>query len=81
MKSVRKKPTLVCFLALIGLASHTEPTFAQANPGNPLPLRSETIACPMSLPEGDIDSETMVCGQIEVPENWNDPGARMLLIT
>ncbi len=81
MKSVRKKPTLVCFLALIGLASQTEPTLAQASPGNPLPFGSETIACPMSLPEGDIDSETMFCGQIEVPENWNDPGARMLLIT
>ena len=81
MKSVWKTPTLVCLLALMGLASQTEPIFAQVSPGNPLPLGTETIPCPMSLPEGDIDGVTMVCGQIEVPENWDDPGDRTLLIT
>jgi len=55
--------------------------FAQDGPGNPEPLNAQTISCPMSLPEGDIDGETMVCGQIEVPENWDDPSGRTVLIT
>ncbi|MBF9058450.1 alpha/beta fold hydrolase [Rhodobacterales bacterium HKCCSP123] len=68
-------------LAFTGLSLGSVPAFGQVGLGNPLPLSAETIPCPMSLPAGDIDGETMVCGQIEVPENWDDPGDRTLLIT
>ena len=63
------------------LSVQTTTTAAQEGPGNPLPLSAETIPCPMNLPEGDIDGETIICGQIEVPENWDNPGERTLVIT
>ncbi|OSQ42685.1 hypothetical protein MGEO_20335 [Marivita geojedonensis] len=81
MKSVRSGLLQIGVLPLMGLAFGAEPTFAQANVGNPLPLSTQTISCPMSLPAADIDGETMICGQIEVPENWDNPSDRTLLIT
>ena len=58
-----------------------ETAFAQDGPGNPRPLSTEAIPCPMTLPAGDVDGETMVCGRIQVPENWDDPSDRTLVIT
>ncbi len=40
-----------------------------------------TIPCPMNLPEGEVDGETVFCGQVIVPENWEQPGENMLNIT
>jgi pimeloyl-ACP methyl ester carboxylesterase len=40
-----------------------------------------TISCPMNLPEGEVDGETVICGQVNVPENWDAPGERELNIT
>jgi len=40
-----------------------------------------TIPCPMNLPEGEIDGETAICGQVIVPENWEQPGENLLNIT
>ena len=33
----------------------------------------EPIPCPMPLPSDEIEGETIVCGQITVPEDWDDP--------
>lgn len=30
------------------------------------------IPCPMNLPEGEVDGETVLCGQVIVPENWEE---------
>ena len=68
-------------MSLMVLVLGTVTTSAQEGPGNPLPLSAKTIPCPMTLPEGDIDGETMVCGQIEVPENWDNPGEKTLVMT
>ena len=81
MKIVSAGLILMESIALMALIAGTGATFAQEGPDNPQPLSAETIPCPMTLPEGDIDGETMVCGQIEVPENWDNPGQRTLLIT
>lgn len=40
-----------------------------------------TIPCPMNLPEGEVDGETALCGQVIVPENWEEPGENTLGIT
>lgn len=81
MELTRFARKMLAVVAFSGLSLGSAPAFAQVGLGNPLPLSAETIPCPMSLPGGDIDGETMVCGQIEVPENWGDPGDRTLLIT
>ena len=81
MKSLQITLRLIGHLTSLGLAFGAVPAFAQDVSGNPIPSRAETIACPMTLPEGDIDGETMICGQVEVPENWDDPGNRTLLVT
>ena len=47
----------------------------------PQPVSGETIPCPMPLPPTEIEGETIVCGQIEVPENWDDPNSRLITIT
>jgi len=39
------------------------------------------IPCPMNLPEGEVDGETALCGQVIVPENWDEPGENTLSIT
>ena len=44
-------------------------------------ISDEVIPCPMNLPKGEVDGETIVCGQITVPENWDDPGERTIDIT
>ena len=44
-------------------------------------ISSEIIPYPMHLPAGEVDGETIVCGQITVPENWDNPGERTIDIT
>ena len=78
MKLVRIGLLLMGSMALL---PWTVTVSAQDGPGNPKPLSAQTIPCPMSLPEGDVDGETMVCGQIEVPENWDNPSGKTILIT
>ena len=71
----------LALMGLMALAFGTVRTFSQEGDSLPEPLSAETIPCPMNLPEGDVDGETMICGQIEVPENWDNPGERTLVIT
>jgi len=40
-----------------------------------------TIPCPMALPAGDSDGQTVTCGQISVPENWEKPAGKKITIT
>lgn len=63
---------LIIFSVMVG--------FAQDERG-PQAISANSISCPMTLPEGDVDGETMVCGQIEVPENWDNPSGRTIVIT
>ena len=71
----------LALMSLVALISMTVTTSAQVEATVPQPLGIETIPCPMTLPEGDVDGETIVCGQIKVPENWDNPSGRTLLIT
>jgi hypothetical protein len=40
-----------------------------------------SIPCPFAMPAGEVDGETISCGQIEVPENWDNPDDTTLTIT
>jgi pimeloyl-ACP methyl ester carboxylesterase/LysM repeat protein len=50
------------------------PTAEPAPPPAPGDIRY--IPCPMNLPEGEVDGETVLCGQVIVPENWDEAGGQ-----
>lgn len=47
----------------------------------PQAIKQETIKCPMTLPEGEIDGKTIVCGHIIVPANWEVEDGDVMTIT
>jgi pimeloyl-ACP methyl ester carboxylesterase len=42
---------------------------------------SSVVPCAYDLPEGEVEGETIVCGQIEVPLEWDSPDGSMLTIS
>ncbi len=44
-------------------------------------ISAKTIPCPMPLPSNEVDGETIICGEIVVPENWNKPNGETVTIT
>jgi len=40
-----------------------------------------TIPCPMALPAGEVEGQTVTCGQISVPEDWDNVDAKQITIT
>lgn len=54
------------------------PALAQSRPQA---ISGGVIDCPMPLAPGDIEGETVICGQIQVPENWNDPTSPRITLT
>ncbi|MEO0406249.1 MAG: alpha/beta fold hydrolase [Cyanobacteria bacterium P01_A01_bin.135] len=68
-------------LALTGLAPFFgTAALAQTSP-IPQAISGQVIDCPMPLAPGDVDGETVICGQIQVPENWDDPNSPTLTLT
>ena len=64
------------------------PTKAAAAPASPAtasadlkPISAKTIPCPMPLPSDEVDGETIICGEIVVPENWEKPTGQTVTIT
>ncbi len=37
--------------------------------------------CPFGLPEDEVVNQTVVCGEMSVPENWQDPGSQEVTIS
>jgi pimeloyl-ACP methyl ester carboxylesterase len=75
---MKKLLVTTLFAALLALTAHTldvAPAAAQTA------LSSSEIPCPMPLGPGAVDGETIVCGQIEVPENWENPTGRTIALT
>jgi len=68
------------FLLTVALATSARIASAQEN-FVPRAISGETIPCPMPLPATEVEGETIVCGQIEVPENWDDPSSPPITIT
>jgi pimeloyl-ACP methyl ester carboxylesterase len=79
MKYVTRSLIVLGLLAAFSLMSLS--TAAAQDAVVPQPVSGETIPCPMPLPPTEIEGETIVCGQIEVPENWDDPNSRLITIT
>ncbi|MFN2135256.1 MAG: hypothetical protein ACK2UK_04835, partial [Candidatus Promineifilaceae bacterium] len=68
-----QKKVLVIIALLMLLAI---PAAVMAQDGAvPQVISGETIPCPMPLAPGDVDGETVICGQIQVPEDWDDPSS------
>ncbi|MEZ4660094.1 MAG: hypothetical protein R2911_21260 [Caldilineaceae bacterium] len=68
MKNVLSRTLAV--LALLLVFSHA----AIAQTGEPEALSADVdIPCPSGNLLGEADGETIICGQIEVPENWDEP--------
>lgn len=42
---------------------------------------NKIVPCPMGTPLGEIEGETIICGQIQVPENWAQPDGSRLTIS
>ncbi|MFN8464466.1 MAG: alpha/beta fold hydrolase, partial [Caldilineaceae bacterium] len=40
-----------------------------------------TIPCPMALPAGEVEGQTVTCGQISVPEDWANAAGKQITIT
>jgi pimeloyl-ACP methyl ester carboxylesterase len=79
MKHVTRSLIVLGLLAVFSLTA-VRPAAAQAT-AVPQPVSGEMIPCPMPLPPTEIEGETIVCGQIEVPENWDDPNSRLITLT
>lgn len=58
--------TVIPLLFVVSTAKAQEPELPQA-------IAGDTIPCPIGLPAGEVEGETVVCGQIEVPQNWDEP--------
>jgi pimeloyl-ACP methyl ester carboxylesterase len=40
-----------------------------------------TIPCPMALPASEVEGKTVTCGQISVPEDWDNTAGKQITIT
>jgi pimeloyl-ACP methyl ester carboxylesterase len=43
-------------------------------------LHNEETDCPFPVPDDEVINETIVCGEMTVPENWSDPGSQTVTI-
>lgn len=43
-------------------------------------LDNEETDCPFPVPDDEVINETIVCGEMTVPENWSDPGSQTVTI-
>jgi pimeloyl-ACP methyl ester carboxylesterase len=53
---------------------------ASAQDGSLVPAAT-TIPCPMALPASEVEGKTVTCGQISVPEDWDNPAGKQITIT
>jgi pimeloyl-ACP methyl ester carboxylesterase len=53
---------------------------SEAN-GRPQAISSTTVPCPVDLPEDDVEGETVYCGELAVPQNWDDPDGQQITLS
>lgn len=74
-----KKIALIFVMPLLLMAV---PAATMAQDGAvPQAISGETIPCPMPLAPGDVDGVNIICGQIEVPEDWDNPDGDTITLT
>lgn len=74
------KKLFASFIILFVLMTFPNVALAQ-DEAVPQAVSGEVIPCPMPLAPGDVDGENVICGQIQVPENWEVPDGRQITIT
>lgn len=63
----------VCLLVITTTAAHAQES--------PTAVNEKIVPCPMGTPLGEIEGETILCGQILVPEDWSKPEGRLITIS
>ncbi|MGF1491594.1 MAG: alpha/beta hydrolase [Microcoleaceae cyanobacterium] len=79
MKLIRQSLsiTLIAFAAC--LSSQARAAAQSTNSETIYPTTE--IPCPVPLPPGEVDGESITCGYLTVPENYDDPDGRQIEIT
>ena len=75
--------TLITILLSILLAACATPSpwpESMTN-GRPQAISSATVHCPVDLPIYDIEDKTAYCGEMIVPQNWDDPDGKQVTIS
>jgi len=62
-----------CLLLVSTVSAHAQE--------RPAAVGNKVVPCPMGTPLGEIEGETILCGQIQVPEDWSKPDGRLLTIS
>ncbi len=75
-----RKFVLSWLLLGVTLMLSTGAVWAQAEV-MPQAIAGKTVPCPMPLPPSEIEGETIVCGEITVPEDWDNPASKPITIT
>ncbi len=75
--------TRILLLLLTGLLLITVPALAREPEASNLPaqVKQSDTACPFALPEDEVVGKTVVCGELTVPENWQEPGTQEVTIS
>jgi len=86
-----KKTTLLFFIifsiVLVSCANNIPAPTAMPKPTeitetvNTDILESTTTPCAFEIPDGEVEGETIVCGQIEVPQEWDNPDSSLITIS
>ncbi|MBI4783013.1 MAG: alpha/beta fold hydrolase [Oscillatoriophycideae cyanobacterium NC_groundwater_1537_Pr4_S-0.65um_50_18] len=69
---------LLLFLSCVLTPLLGAPALAQSRPQA---ISGGVIECPMPLAPGEVEGKTVICGQIQVPENWSDPASPRIALT
>jgi pimeloyl-ACP methyl ester carboxylesterase len=75
-----RKISLILLLLSLALPTFSGAALAQ-DQTIPQAVSGQVVPCPMPLAEGEIEGETIVCGEIQVPENWDEPDGRLITLT
>lgn len=74
------KNRLLLLLVVLTLTLSVPVRTASAQDGSFVPTAT-TIPCPMALPAGEVEGQTVTCGQISVPEDWANAAGKQITIT
>lgn len=75
---VRMLPFLVALTLVLTLTAAVRTALAQDESFVP---SATTIPCPMALPPSEVEGKTVTCGQITVPEDWDNVDGKQIAIT
>lgn len=76
---LRQDPDLEVSIQEIGSYADTSAGMGEA--ALPQGISGQETPCELILPPTEIEGETVVCGQIVVPENWSDPNNKTVTIS